>query len=83
VNKAIPLLHEEGGRDIKKNAAKPPLLERTGWLRMAQRFVSLDHPVCAKEASRNFLEPQPPLLVEEGNGCVPGGDNTLCKRKKY
>jgi hypothetical protein len=35
---------------------------------MPKRFVSLDHPVCgAEEASRNFLEPQPPLLMEEGN----------------
>jgi len=32
VNQAnTPLLTEEGGRDIKKNAAKPPYSERTGW----------------------------------------------------
>ena len=27
----IPLLVRRGGRDIKKNIAKPPLMERTGW----------------------------------------------------
>jgi len=27
----IPLLVRRGGRDIKKNGAKQPYLERTGW----------------------------------------------------
>jgi hypothetical protein len=37
-----------GGRDIKKNAAKPPLKERTGWLVQATDYRSLNnHPVCA------------------------------------
>jgi hypothetical protein len=31
LNQAIPLLERRGGRDIKKNGAKPPLMERTGW----------------------------------------------------
>jgi hypothetical protein len=26
-----PLLEKRGGRDLKKNDAKPPLMERTGW----------------------------------------------------
>jgi hypothetical protein len=33
LKRGSPLLGpRRGGRDINKNAAKPPLLERTGWL---------------------------------------------------
>jgi hypothetical protein len=27
----LPLPARRGGRDINKNIAKPPLMERTGW----------------------------------------------------
>jgi len=30
-SQANPLLERRGGRDIKKNGAKPPSMERTGW----------------------------------------------------
>jgi hypothetical protein len=39
-----PLLsRRRGGRDIKKNIAKPPLMGRTGWC--GQEFLN-HHPVC-------------------------------------
>ena len=38
-----------GGRDINKNIAKPPLMERTGWCWSMKMFLVVDqhHPVCA------------------------------------
>ena len=30
-DRAIAPLARRGGRDIKRNIAKPPLMERTGW----------------------------------------------------
>jgi len=52
-----------GGRDIKKNAAKPLYLELTGWSLTShvagmhsETCVVSDHPVCAASvASRHFL----------------------------
>jgi hypothetical protein len=34
----LPSSKRRGGRDIKKDAAKPPLMERTGWSRMTKHF---------------------------------------------
>src|SRR5215470_2678215 len=66
VSAIFPSSTRRGGRDIKQ-CREASLEERTGWSRMLQTFCTLDHPVCgAKDASRNFLEPHPPLLVEEG-----------------
>ena len=71
----ISLLVEEGGRDIKKNAAKPPLMERTGWSLTENvskcEFKTLlvsDHPVCAAlVASHHFLNGAATPPHEEGN----------------
>src|SRR5689334_15316960 len=60
----IPLLFKEGWTRHKENAAKPPWMERTGWL----SNLRLNHPVSASQ--RNgifFLTAQPPLLGKEGN----------------
>jgi len=48
---------KRGVRDIKKDAAKPPLRERTGWSGTRKHFGLPDHPVCgAKEARRHFID---------------------------
>jgi len=61
-----PLLTRRGGRDIKKNVAKPPLLERTGWSLTETVCVS-DHPVCAaSEASLLFVTGAATPPHEEG-----------------
>src|SRR5205823_3572513 len=47
-----------GGRDINKNAAKPPLLERTGWfvqLPINRRVERTTPSAPAKEASRYLI----------------------------
>jgi len=63
----IPLLVRRGGRDIKKNFAKPPCLERTGWSLTETVWVS-DHPVCAAaEAAQHFLTGAATPPLEEGN----------------
>ena len=64
---ASPLLLRRGGRDIKKNAAKPPLAERTGWSVMETVSAS-DHPVCAaSEASQHFISGAATPPQEEGS----------------
>jgi hypothetical protein len=53
-----------GGRDIKKNVAKPPLPERTGWC-WSREPSSIDqhHPGMRLSKERgHFLTAQPPLL---------------------
>ena len=63
----IPLLVRRGGRDIKKNAAKPLYLERTGWSITSQVYVVSDHPVCAVlVASQHFLTGAATPPHEEG-----------------
>src|SRR5262249_30573545 len=74
-----PLLVRRGGRDIKKNIAKPPLLERMGAKRkrdsaqhqewsLTQAVSVSDHPVCgAKEASRHFVTAAATPPHEEGS----------------
>src|SRR5262252_5510807 len=70
----IPLLVRRGGRDIKKNGAKPLHLERTGWSLTSHvaGFISRtcpvsDHPVCAASvASRLFLTGAATPPHEEG-----------------
>jgi hypothetical protein len=53
--KRLPSSVRRGGRDIKKNAAKPPLRERTGWS-LTHHDGVIHHPVCAtKDASRLFI----------------------------
>src|SRR5580765_6578747 len=71
----IPLLVRRGGRDIKKNAAKPPLMERTGWSLTenlseceSETLPVSDHPVCAASvASLHFLTGAATPPHEEGN----------------
>ena len=47
-----PLLARRGGRDIKRNIAKPPLMERTGWWFIQQIFLILsNHPVSGHEVA--------------------------------
>ena len=53
-----PLLARRGGRDIKRNIAKLPLMERTGWWFKikAEMFLNLNHhPVCADSDASQFL----------------------------
>ena len=57
-----PLLVRRGGRDINKNAAKPPLLERTGWSLTRQieecvleTWLASDHPVCGQFGTGPFF----------------------------
>src|SRR2546421_7600880 len=38
LGKELPSLKRRGGRDTKKNAAKPRMMERTGWSRMTKHF---------------------------------------------
>ena len=52
------LLARRGGRDIKSNIAKPPLMERTGWWfsRSDRNVLNLNHhPVCAASDASHFL----------------------------
>jgi len=69
----IPLLREEGGRDIKTNGAKPPYLERTGWsiyqnVSESGFPSSLTTPSARnKDASRNFHDRASTPPHEEGN----------------
>jgi hypothetical protein len=65
-----------GGRDIKKNAAKQPLMERTGWSSAENRWECIlkhlglrDHPVCGVKVgfANFFFMPQPPLLNQLNN----------------
>jgi len=52
----IPLLVRRGGRDIKKNGAKPLYFGADGVVAHKPRCVVSDHPVCAASvASRYFL----------------------------
>jgi hypothetical protein len=39
-----PPWRRRGGRDINKNAAKPPLMERTGWLVQLPIIRGLNEP---------------------------------------
>ena len=52
-----PLLARRGGRDLKRNIAKLPLMERTGWwFRSNGNVFELNHhPVCALQRLRTFL----------------------------
>src|SRR5262245_45488754 len=75
VRRSNPLLSRRGGRDTKKNAAKPPLLERTGWSLTRQTlkcvlevWFASDHPVCAASVpSRHFITGTATPPLEEGN----------------
>ena len=77
-----PLLARRGGRDIKRNIAKLPLMERTGWWVRIQRRTT--PPVCA--ASDVFCVfllgaatppgqegrwPGPPSMLLPPHGSVP------------
>ena len=53
-----PLLARRGGRDFKRNIAKLPLMERTGWWFRIKRKCCLNlnhHPVCAASDASHFL----------------------------
>src|SRR5439155_20576253 len=70
-----------GGRDIKKNAAKPPLMERTGWCWSTKCiwFINTTPSARGKVASRLFLNraATPPHLRRG----VPFGCFTTCIEK--
>jgi hypothetical protein len=58
-----------GGRDINKNAAKPPLRERTGWLvqlPIIRWFEPTTPSAPANEASRHLISGAAPLLGQGG-----------------
>jgi len=66
--KRIPLLEKEGWTRHKKNAAKPPLKGADGVVAHTKCLAELTTPSApSKEASRNLLNAQPPLLSQEGN----------------
>src|SRR5690348_16599744 len=72
-----PLLTQEGWTRHQADAAKPPLMERTGWSRGTKHFGMPDHPVCGAKVgfAAFFLMPQPPLLYQEGSwqpSTIPG-----------
>src|SRR5262245_6017807 len=63
----IPLLERGGGRDVKRNGAKPPLTERTGW--SLTRNLTCERPPRLREfrwLRGIFLLAQPPLLTRRG-----------------
>ena len=71
--------HDEGWTRHQEDAAKPPLMERTGWSLtnhvgecvLEPWFVS-DHPVCgASVASRLFIDAAATPPHEEGNAPIP------------
>src|SRR6266581_2091023 len=67
----FPSLKRTGGRDINKDDAKLPLMERTGWSvrrnHQPQRFAELTTPSAPLRWLRDFfLRAQPPLLFKEG-----------------
>src|SRR5262245_32349058 len=66
-SKGNPLLVRRGGRDIKKNVAKPPLTERTGWSR-TEPFHRTRPPRLRRLRWLRaiFLLAQPPLLTRRG-----------------
>src|SRR4249920_1183876 len=72
-----PPSRRRGGRDLKKDAAKPPLNRsgRGGCFkpplihseRFAQSVALNNHPVCAFKERDHFFMAQPPLLREGGD----------------
>src|SRR5438874_5486429 len=73
-SKYSPPWPRRGGRDINKNGAKPPLMERTGWLvqlPIIRWFERTTPSARTKEASRNLLIAQPPLLGQGGEYSLP------------
>ena len=65
--KRIPLLEKEGWTRHKKNAAKPPLKGADGVVIRGTYSIMTTPSAPSKEASRNLLNAQPPLLSQEGN----------------
>ena len=69
MEQVFPSLAKRGGRDLNKNGAKPPLMERTGWLvqlPIIRWFERTTPSARTKEASPNLLIAQPPLLSQGG-----------------
>src|SRR5687767_2713162 len=69
-----PLLDRRGGRDIKRNIAKLPLKERTGWWFKIDRLETEPPPRLRHQRRLRsfFLMAQPPLLSRRGNRGLPG-----------
>ena len=65
----LPSSKRRGGRDINKDAAKPPCDGADGVVRHDETFSQPDHPVCGVKVgfAAFFLMPQPPLLFQEGS----------------
>ena len=67
-----PLLARRGGRDIKRNIAKLPLMERTGWWFKISINVLAHHPVCAESELRDiFLRRRSAPPGQEGQKALP------------
>ena len=65
-----PPWQRRGGRDINKSAAKPPLLERTGWFVQRPIIGGLNQPPPLRQLMRLraiLLLAQPPLLGQGGD----------------
>jgi hypothetical protein len=62
-------MDRRGGRDIQRNIAKLPLMERTGWWFKVNRILSNmnHHPVCAIKGSFAFS------LYWRSHPSCPGG----------
>src|SRR5437762_375580 len=79
----IPSLPRRGGRDTKKDAAKPPLMERTGWLIHAYGVGATTPSAPLRWLRDIILMAQPPLLGKEGcslrtTGCSLFGFSRQC-----
>ena len=57
------------GRDINKDAAKPPLMERTGWSGLPKHLGMPDHPVCGDKVGYAVL-----FFHAAATPPVPGGE---------
>src|SRR5262249_43108496 len=70
----LPALARRGGRDIKKNEAKPPLMQRTGRLVQLPIIGRVNKPPRLRgimSLREIFLIAQPPLLVQGGEFALP------------
>ena len=71
----MPLLARRGGRDIKEDIAKLPLMERTGWWVKIEKDLLTHHPVCAASDASLFLL--------SGAATPPGQEGQSLKNQDY
>jgi hypothetical protein len=88
----IPLLVRRGGRDIKKNGAKPTFVEAAGVVADTPSFKSnsktwfvSDHPGCGAKVgfAKISLLPQPPLLTRRGMRLLKHNSNPFRDRYSF